>query len=214
MDKMVGKIVAGVEALGLRDDTLIIFYSDNGTDKKFASTMNGVSVPGMKSYPVQAGVRVPLIASWPNGSPQNVVNTDLVDASDFVPTLIELAGHQAPATWQLDGQSFVPQLRGQPHPSPREACFFWYDPRPGHDKAHLDRAVFALDHRYKLYSDGRLFTVDDLLPIETEIAPTHYRNADRAAHAKLSQVIATMMQPPLSPRVEHEVDAYGNPVSL
>jgi arylsulfatase A len=212
MDKLVGQIVTGLEDLGLRDDTLIIFYSDNGTDKKFTSTMNGVAIPGMKSFPVQSGVRVPLIASWPLGTPSGVVSTDLVDASDFLPTLIELAGHSAPAAWQLDGQSFAAQLRGERHSSPRETCFFWYDPRPGDDKAHLDRAVFALDHRYKLYSDGRLFTIDDLLPIETAIEPTQFTAPDRAAFTKLTAVIDRMMQAPLSPRVAHEVDAYGDPI--
>jgi len=213
MDTVIGRLIAGVEKLGLRDDTLIIFYSDNGTDKKNTSHMNGVEIPGMKSDPVQAGVRVPLIASWPHGSPQGVVNRDLVDASDFLPTLIELAGHNAPTRWQLDGQSFAPQLRGQKHASPRESVFVWYDPRPGDDKAHLDRAVFALDYTHKLYDDGRLFAIDDLLPLEIEIPAAKFTAVDRAAHAKLSAVIENMMQPPLSPRVAQEVDAYGNPIS-
>ncbi len=213
MDQIVGRLVAGIEALGLRDDTLIIFYSDNGTDQKFTSHMNGVAVRGMKSAPVQAGVRVPLIASWPGVTPRGAVTTDLVDASDFMPTLIELAGHDAPSRWQLDGQSFAVQLRGEPHSSPRDACFFWYDPRPGDDKAHLDRAVFALDHTHKLYADGRLCALDDLLPVETPLDPASYTAADRAAQTKLSAVIDRMMQPPLSPRVANEVDAFGDPIS-
>ena len=212
MDTLIGKLVNGLEDLGLRDDTLIIFYSDNGTDKKNTSVMSGVEIPGQKSYPVQAGVRVPLVASWPNGTPKGIVSTDLIDASDFLPTLIELAGHEAPNAWQLDGQSFAPQLRGETHPAPRESVFVWYDPRPGDDKAHLDRAVFALDHNYKLYADGRLMKIDDLLPIETEIAPDDYNAADRTARAKLAGVINDMMQPPLSPRVANEVDAYGDPI--
>ena len=212
MDTLIGRIVAGIEKLGLRDDTLIIFYSDNGTDKKNASHMNGVRIQGQKSYPVQAGVRVPLVASWPHGTPAGIVSTDLVDASDFLPTLIELAHHKAPTAWGLDGQSFAAQLRGQPHPSPRDSVFVWYDPRPGDDKAHLDRAVFALDHDYKFYDDGRLMKIDDLLPIETEIDPSRYTITDRAAIAKLSAVIHAKMQPPLSPRAAHEVDAYGNPI--
>jgi arylsulfatase A-like enzyme len=212
MDTLIGKLMDGLEELGLRDDTLIIFYSDNGTDKKNSSVMNGVKIDGQKSYPVQAGVRVPLVASWPKGMPQGIVSRDLVDSSDFLPTLVELAGHQAPAEWGFDGQSFAAQLRGHAHPSPRESVFVWYDPRPGDDKAHLDRAVFALDHNYKLYDDGRLMEIDDILPLETELVTTKLSREAQAAHAKLSAVIAAQMQPPLSPRVANEVDAYGEPL--
>ena len=213
MDTLVGRLVDGLDELGLRDDTLVLFYSDNGTDKKNASHMNGVLIPGGKSYPAQSGVRVPLIANWPKGTPAGVVNRDLVDASDFLPTLVDLAGHEIPTAWQVDGQSFAPQLRGADHPTPRDAVFVWYDPRPGDDKAHLDRSVFAVDHEYKLYTDGRLMIVDDLLPIETEIPASAYDKAARAAHTKLSALIDAMMQPPLSPRVANEVDAYGQPVT-
>ncbi len=88
----------------------------------------------------------------------------------------------------------------------------WYDPRPGDDKAHLDRAVFALDHDYKLYDDGRLMQIDDLLPIETELDAKNLSVEAKAAQAKLSAVIDSLMQPPLSPRVKNEVDAYGEPL--
>ncbi len=83
MDTLIGKLVDGLEELGLRDDTMIIFYSDNGTDKKNSSVMNGVKIDGQKSYPIQAGIRVPLIASWPKGTPQGAISRDLIDSSDF-----------------------------------------------------------------------------------------------------------------------------------
>lgn len=212
MDTLVGRLVAGLEEMGQRDDTLIIFYSDNGSFKNTTSIMSGMMIQGGKSFPIQTGVRVPLIASWPNGTPGETFSRDLVDASDFVPTLLELAGHNAPDDWQLDGQSFAPQLRGETHPAPREAVFVWYDPRPGWGKEHLGRSVFALDHDYKLYHDGRLMKIDLMLPIEVELPLDNLTPSAVVAKTKLQAVIDAMMQPPLSPAVAHEVDAYGQPV--
>lgn len=214
MDTLVGRLVAGLEAMGQRDDTLILFYSDNGSFKGFTSIMSGMMIRGGKSFPIQTGVRVPLIASWPNGTPAGSHRRDLVDASDFVPTLLDLAGHHAPDDGQLDGQSFAPQLRGHDHPSPRDYVFVWYDPRPGHGKTHLGRSVFALDHDYKLYDDGRLMKLDLMLPIEVELPLDNLTPTAVAARTKLQGVIDAMMQPPLSPRVAHEVDAYGDPVPV
>ena len=54
--------------------------------------------------------------------------------------------------------------------------------------------------------------IDDTLPLETELDPTKLSHEAQAAHAKLSAVIAAQMQPPLSPRVANEVDAYGEPL--
>lgn len=206
MDKLVGQLVDHLDDVGIRENTLLMFYSDNGTDRRITSTMNGVEIQGGKAYPIQSGVRVPLIASWP-GTISPGVCEDLVDASDFVPTLAGLARLKVEAWWEQDGQSFLPQLYGEAHPNPREAVFCWYDPRPGWDKEKFDRSVFALDKNYKRYRDGRLMQIDPILPIETEITG-ELDEAAKAADAKLSAVIEKIMQggePPV-------VDAYGDPI--
>ena len=65
MDKMVGRLIEGLNELGLREDTLVLFYSDNGTHLKVSSVLNGKQVQGGKATPRQTGIRVPLIANWP-----------------------------------------------------------------------------------------------------------------------------------------------------
>lgn len=202
MDKIVGRLVDHLDRLGLRDNTLVIFYGDNGTDRRIVSKMGEIEIPGGKALPGQSGIRVPLIANWP-GRVAPGVCSDLVDASDFVPTLAELARIKTEAWWNLDGQSFAPQLFGSPHPSPRESVFVWYDPRPGWDKEAYGRSVFALDKKYKLFRDGRFFRIDPLRPIEIEIT-----GEQNPARAKLQAVIDAQMQhgePPL-------VDAFGDPM--
>ncbi len=203
MDKIVGQLVDNLEEQGLRENTLVIFYSDNGTDQRITSKMGGIDIKGGKALPIQSGVRVPLIVNWP-GMVKPGVCEDLVDASDFVPTLADIARLKVEDWWQTDGQSFAPQLFGRVHSTPRDSIFCWYDPRPGWDKEKFGRSVFALDKQYKRYRDGRLMRIDPLLPIETEITGELDAEA-KAADAKLSAVIEKLVQggePPL-------VDAYG-----
>ena len=86
MDKLVGRITAKLDALGVRDNTLILFVGDNGTDKPVVSSMGNLKVAGGKGKMTDAGTRVPLIASWP-GTISADSYPDLVDFSDFLPTI-------------------------------------------------------------------------------------------------------------------------------
>lgn len=211
MDHVIKTLVTGIEQLGLRDQTLILFYSDNGTDRRIQSPFRGQTIPGGKGAVTQNGIRVPLIASWP-GVIEPGVCDDLIDPSDFLPTLAELASTKIPDDWQTDGVSFAPQLFGQKG-NPREWAFFWYDPRPGWDKEKFSRHIFALNHRYKLFSDGRFFDIHGTGFREVALEETNLTPEARIAKSQLQAAIDTMMQPPLSPRVREEVDAFGEPVS-
>ena len=208
MDTVVGRVVDGIEKLGLRDETLILFYSDNGTNKSVTSHLNGKLVKGGKAEPIQSGIRVPLIANWP-GKIQPAINSQLVEPSDFLPTLAELAGKKVPANWQHDGVSFASALHKHPGDRPRDWAFFWYDPRPGWDKMAFTRSIFALDHNYKLFSDGRLFAIDGLDYKEEILDSKSLSLEAQTAKTKLQKVIATMMQPPISAAARIEVDAFG-----
>ncbi|MDP3069880.1 MAG: sulfatase-like hydrolase/transferase [Opitutaceae bacterium] len=210
LDVVVGRLVGEIEKLGLRDDALVLFYSDNGTDQRVTSRMNGQMIRGGKGLPLQTGIRVPLIASWP-GRIQPGINADLIDPSDFLPTLAELAGRAIPGGWQTDGVSFAPQLLGAKG-TPRESAFFWYDPRPGWDKAKFARAIFALDHRYKLFADGRMFDIAGTGLREEALDLARLPAGAAAARIKLQATIDRMMRPPISPAALVEVNAYGEPL--
>jgi len=209
MDEIVGRLVKHVDDLGLRQRTLILFYSDNGTDRRIVSKLGDKEVTGGKNRPEQNGIRVPLIASWPGRIAPGTCD-DLVDSSDFLPTICQVAGVTIPSTWHLDGRSFAgSMLKNFPH-QPREWCFFWYDPRPGWDKDKHTRHIFALDHDYKLYSDGRLVRITGLGFDETPVADAG-SPAAAAAKAKLQQVIDRMMQPPLSQAALTDAAEFGKP---
>ena len=115
-DKIVGKLVSGLERLGKRDNTLILFVGDNGTGGRG------------KGQATEKGCRVPFIAS---GS--GIVNAigecrELVDLSDIVPTLCEVAGIELPEDHIIDGVSFAPYLRGDMTPL-REWIYAYLGPK-------------------------------------------------------------------------------------
>lgn len=184
MDARVGRIVAALDRLKLREKTLVLFTADNGTPKsyiatavegklvreKFVSERDGVEVRGGKGELTDAGTRVPLVANWPGTTPAGRVVDDLVDFSDFLPTLAELGGAALPEGVDLDGQSFVPRLRGE-----STAGRPWV-------YSGLRGKYWVRTQRWKLYGDGRLFDMDQD-PDEKSPVPAE-ETSDEAAAAR------------------------------
>ena len=77
-----------------------------------SSVRNGVVVPGGKTTLLDTATRVPLLIRWPGVVREGRVSDDLIDVSDFLPTLAELADAELPADVLLDGRSFADRLRG------------------------------------------------------------------------------------------------------
>ncbi|MAG92419.1 MAG: arylsulfatase A [Planctomycetaceae bacterium] len=185
MDTLVGRIVKQTEELGIAKDTLILFTGDNGTHKTIRSQLDGVTIPGGKGKTTDAGTREPLVAYRPGFVPAGKVCEDLVDFSDFLPTLLEAAG--APPPKGLDGQSFLPQLRGEPG-KPREWMHCFYCPRPERTKP----VRFVRDRRFKLYGDGRFFDVKND-PLEKQPLDDLPSGSPAAiAQGKLTRALASM----------------------
>ncbi len=156
MDKLIGKLVAKLDALGLRENTLILFIGDNGTGHGTPSNMGERIVIGGKGTTTAAGMHVPLVANWPGRIASATVCRDLVDTTDLLPTICATAGVPVPAMLKIDGRSFLPQLRGEPSQS-REWIYSWYSPRQG---ANTTVKEFAFNHRFKLYRTGALFDLE------------------------------------------------------
>jgi arylsulfatase A len=167
MDKIVGKITAKLDTLKLRENTLVLFTGDNGTDVPVVSIMNGRKVAGAKGSMTDGGTRVPLVVNWPGVIPAHQVSTDLVDFSDFLPTLCEVSGTAVPNRLKIDGRSFLPQLKGQ-QGHPRDWIYCWYSRSGGPGAKEWTR-----NQRYKLYRTGKFYDVkNDVLeksplPIES-----------------------------------------------
>ena len=153
MDKIIGKLLAKLDELGLRKRTMVLFTGDNGTDKPVVSVMKGRKVAGGKGSMTDAGTRAPLIANRPGVIPKGKVCPDLVDFGDFSPTLCQAAGVTVPAALNVDGRSFLPQLRGEKG-IPREWIYCWYSRGGG-----ANGKEWARNQRYKLYRKGGFYDI-------------------------------------------------------
>lgn len=153
MDKMVGELVAKLDELGVRENTLLIFLGDNGTDVDIKNTQfKGTTYPGGKGRGTARGTHVPLIVNWPARVAAGQVNRDLIASTDFLPTICEAAGATVPQLAAEDGRSFLPQLSGKKG-QPRESAYFWYAP----DGGATPKFEFAMSTQFKLYRDGTFF---------------------------------------------------------
>ncbi len=154
MDKCIGKIITKLEKENLIDNTLIIFVGDNGTDNPVVSKLNGKMVAGGKSLTTDAGTRVPLIINWGKNIEKPIVCNDIVDLSDFLPTICEATKTKVPKELNIDGRSFLPQIMGQKG-NPRDWIYSWYN---GIKKPN-EITIFARNQRYKLYSTGEFHDI-------------------------------------------------------
>jgi len=197
MDRSIGRLVSALEALKLRERTLILFVGDNGTPQTLivradgnklikepiVSRQNGKDIPGGKSTLYDTGTRVPLIANWPGTiKPGRVVN-DLVDFSDFLPTFAELADTKPPMQDKLDGISFASRLL-EGSPSVRTWAYAEESvlPLPGGVKpsGKSSGRYWVRTTRWKLYNDGKLYDMQND-PHETKALSKESDNQKRKA---------------------------------
>jgi len=154
MDKQVGRILDQLDRVGVRENTLVLFTGDNGTDKPVVSEFRGRQVVGEKGKMTDGGTRVPLIAHWKGKTVKGRVCNDIVDFSDFLPTMCEAAGANVPSSLGIDGRSFLPQLFGKPG-NPREWIYIWYARNGGPTGREFTR-----NQRYKLYRSGKFYDIE------------------------------------------------------
>jgi arylsulfatase A len=180
-DKLTGKLIVKLDELGIRDNTLLIILGDNGTQRGTVTMMGERRFIGGKGLPTDGGMHVPLIVSWPGKVAAGSVSRDLVDTTDFLPTICEAAGVTLPAELKIDGHSFLPQVRGE-EGSPRA----WYYSWQGALKEQGITAEFAATRDFKLSRTGDFY---DLRTDSEEKHPLKVADLkdEAAAAAKLLQ---------------------------
>ncbi len=162
MDIHVGRVTTAIRRLGLEQNTLVLFTTDNGTSKRslhqarggkfirrpVSSRIGGKLLPGGKGNLSDDGTHVPLLASWPGRIKPGTTTDHLVDMSDFLPTFVEIAGAATSArrATRIDGKSFARLLAGRGGSGRR-----WAYAERG------SKRFFVRTQNWKLYNNGRLF---------------------------------------------------------
>jgi arylsulfatase A-like enzyme len=127
VDSEVGSILALLEELGLEEDTLVMFTSDNGSHSEGGYNPNFFDsngpLRGNKRSLHDGGIRVPLIARWPGKVPAGVVTDHISYFGDFFETAAELAGSESPD--DLDSVSFLPELLGMSEKQAEHDYLYW-----------------------------------------------------------------------------------------
>jgi arylsulfatase A-like enzyme len=126
LDWSVGQIIKTLDELGLSENTLVIFTSDNGPWLNYGN--HAGSSGGLregKGTTFEGGQRVPCLMRWKGVIPEGMICNNLASGIDILPTLAEIAGASLPER-KIDGVSLLPLLRGEEGANPRETFLYYY----------------------------------------------------------------------------------------
>jgi len=213
MDALVGRLLKHLDELGIRSNTLVIFTGDNGTPGGITTRMrDGRVIAAGKGLARDSGTHVPLIVNWPDRIAGGQARRELVDMSDFLPTIADATGAPMPDltddSWVIDGRSFLPPLLGRKGRPRSHVVVDYREARQ--DRFGWPRARFVRDHRYKLYGfyerrdkkTGALTVKTghfyDTIKDPEEAQPLDLKRLSpeaRKAHAVLSKALAAL--PPI-----------------
>lgn len=133
LDDNVGKIMDTLDRLGIADDTIIIFYSDNGgnmyNEVDETTPTSNSPLRGGKATMYEGGIRVPAIVVWPGVVKGGTRNEALVQSEDLYPTITAMAGVRGKPEQACDGLSMAPALHGDAPLRDAVFCFFPHAPR-------------------------------------------------------------------------------------
>jgi arylsulfatase A-like enzyme len=168
-DKLVGRLVGAIDELGIRERTIVIFTTDNGSGGRITGSLRGRKVKGGKAKESENGVCEPFIVNCPGLVPAGTETDALTDFTDLLPTFVELGGGKVPGDLTIDGVSIAPVILGKAKDSSREWIMAL-----GHGAAKLDaegvrgQKDFATrvirDKRFKVWvsSEKKIVRLHDL----------------------------------------------------
>jgi arylsulfatase A-like enzyme len=180
MDGAVGRVLGKLDELGLSENTLVIFTSDNGA---YRGVTDLSPLRGAKGHLYEGGIRVPLIVRWPGKVRSGTISSVPVISMDFFPTILEAAGLEPSPGVPLDGESLLPLLR-QTGSLERDAIFFHYPNYAFHGENRLASAIREGDYKLILFYDDDSVELYDLA---NDLSEEHDLSAalpERAAEMK------------------------------
>jgi len=123
MDDGVGSVMSKIRELGQEENTLVVFFSDNGGPTPSTTSQNG-SLRGYKAQTWEGGVRVPYLMQWKGSIPAGQVDDRPVIQLDIHPTALAAAGVNTDPSWKLDGVNLLPFATGKDKAAPHDSLYW------------------------------------------------------------------------------------------
>jgi len=174
MDDAVGEVLKAVDELGIEDNTVIVFTSDNGgvaAGDAFATS--NLPLRAGKGYQFEGGIREPYFMIVPGITKGGERNSTPVTGTDFYPTILELAGLDLKPGQHIDGKSLVPALKGG---TMAERSLIWHYPHYGNQGGEPSSIIREGDWKLiHYYEDGRqeLYNLKNDLSETSNLADEH-----------------------------------------
>ncbi len=186
VDEGVGRLLGALDRLGLAENTVVIFYADNGG---FGPVTSMAPLRGSKGMLYEGGIREPLIVRWPGRVEPGSVSDAPVIGTDFYPTLLDVAGTVTPEGRLLDGRSFLPALDGAAMPV---RDLFWHFPAYLEADASIEgpwrttpaSAIRRGDHKLLHFFEGDRWELYDLAADVGETRDLSSEAPERAAELR------------------------------
>jgi arylsulfatase A-like enzyme len=188
MDDAVGEVLKALDELGLSENTVVVFTSDNGgVSAGDAFATSNLPLRGGKGYQFEGGIREPYFIKVP-GVGNGQKSAEPVSGTDFYPTILELAGIPLKPEEHTDGVSLVPLLKGQ---TISERPLIWHYPHYGNQGGQPSSIIRLGDWKLiHYYEDGH----EELYNLKTDLEEQNDVAAENAALTKqLSEQLFTLL---------------------
>ncbi|VGO23515.1 sulfatase-like hydrolase/transferase [Pontiella sulfatireligans] len=211
LDWEVGQLLKELDTLGLKENTLVIFASDNGPQLNTEGYGSAGPLRDGKWTYFEGGVRVPCVMRWPGKIPAGSTNSEITGIIDMLPTFCAMAGVDVPSDRIIDGENILPYMFVQPLGKPIHETFIF----PGATIRHGDWKLFVKDQKpgggiKKGKTDrvpakeGSLFNLSNDLGESKDVSGAYPEKA-----AELNAMMETYMQafkPTIRPRENVSTD--------
>ncbi len=216
MDESFGRVIAKLEALGLSDNTIVIFISDNGgmsaanfgrpdrvvrpTDLDAAYATSNLPLRGAKGWLYEGGIRVPLMIKWPGRSQRGAVSSVPVISTDLYPSILEMIGVPARPSQHADGVSLAGLVRGEKQLN-RQAIYWHFPHYSNHGMQSPGAAIRSGDFKLLEYYENnsvQLFNLREDVSEQRDLSreqPELTQKLTAMLHEWRQNVSAAMMPP-------------------
>ncbi len=225
VDQSLGTLVAQLKELGLLDDTIVFFTSDNGgmsvmngTPTRIvsqrqldaATSTSNLPLRGAKGWLYEGGIRVPMIVKWPKWGMKNIVCDEPVISTDFYPTILEMLGVEYEPS-KIDGKSFTRLLKGK---KMNRGPIYWHFPHySNHGMQSPGCAIRDGDYKLLEYFENgtvQLFKLSEDIGEQKDLAKIEVEKTKvliRKLRSWRKQVGAQMMKP--NPNYDPATDLWS-----